>query len=100
MRYAGAECSPEVMCNFGDNDPEWSRAFNKLSLLIEYHPSAILFDAGTLNPTESSGQIHGDRGLHNAGPPSDVAQNAEKTRNAQTDRQVFPDSNANPAIPR
>lgn len=67
-RYSTAECSPEVMCNFGDNDPEWSRAFNKLSLLIEYHPSAILFDSGTINPLESSGKIHGDTGHHNAGP--------------------------------
>lgn len=67
-RYSHAECSPEVMCNFGDNDPEWSRAFNKLSLLIEYHPSAILFDSGTINPLESSGKIHGDSGHSNAGP--------------------------------
>ena len=67
-RYSNAECSPEVMCNFGDNDPEWSRAFNKLSLLIEYHPSAILFDSGTINPLESSGKMHGDTGHHNAGP--------------------------------
>lgn len=67
-RYASAECSPEVMCNFGDNDPEWSRAFNKLSLLIEYHPSAILFDSGTINPLESSGKVHGDSGHSNAGP--------------------------------
>ena len=67
-RYSHAECSPEVMCNFGDNDPEWSRAFNKLSLLIEYHPSAILFDSGTINPLESSGKIHGDTGHSNAGP--------------------------------
>lgn len=66
-RYSNAECSPEVMCNFGDNDPEWSRAFNKLSLLIEYHPSAILFDHGHLNPLESSGRVHGDKGGHNAG---------------------------------
>lgn len=73
MRYADAECSPEVMCNFGDNDPEWSRAFNKLSLLIEYHPSAILFDKGSLNPLESSGSVHGDSGHHNAGPVDKAA---------------------------
>lgn len=66
-RYSNAECSPEVMCNFGDNDPEWSRAFNKLALLIEFHPSAILFDSGTINPLESSGKMHGDSGHHNAG---------------------------------
>lgn len=69
-RYSNAECSPEVMCNFGDNDPEWSRAFNKLCLLIEYHPSAILFDTGSLNPLESSGKIHGDQGLNNPGEMS------------------------------
>ena len=95
-RYAGAECSPEVMCNFGDNDPEWSRAFNKLSLLIEYHPSAILFDSGTLNPTESSGHIHGDKGLNNAGPPDETARLAMRDRNAQPEQQRFPDSNAPP----
>lgn len=67
-RYSDAECSPEVMCNFGDNDPEWSRAFQKLNLLIEYHPSAILFDDGTLNPLESSGTVHGDKGASNKGP--------------------------------
>ena len=67
-RYSNAECSPEVMCNFGDNDPEWSRAFNKLSMLIEYHPACILFDSGSLNPLESSGKIHGDGGHNNAGP--------------------------------
>jgi hypothetical protein len=72
-RYADAECSPEVMCNFGDNDPEWSRAFNKLSLLIEYHPSAILFDKGSLNPLESSGTVHGDSGHSNAGPVDEAA---------------------------
>lgn len=72
-RYSNAECSPEVMCNFGDNDPEWSRAFNKLSLLIEYHPSAILFDSGSLNPLESSGRVHGDKGTHNAGGMDDAA---------------------------
>lgn len=70
-RYADAECSPEVMCNFGENDPEWSRAFNKLALLIEYYPTSIITDQGTLNPLESSGVIHGDAGTNNAGdmPP-------------------------------
>ena len=68
-RYSFAECSPEVMCNFGDNDPEWSRAFNKLAMLIAYHPSAILFDGGSLNPLESAGTIHGDSGSSNKGPP-------------------------------
>lgn len=66
-RYADAEASPEVMCNFGDNDPEWSRAFNKLSMLIEYHPSAILFDEGPPNPLLSSGELQGDTGAHNKG---------------------------------
>lgn len=78
-RYSNAECSPEVMCNFGDNDPEWSRAFNKLSLLIEYHPSAILFDSGTINPLESSGKVHGDSGHSNAGPMDETQRkSAEK----------------------
>lgn len=67
-RYAHAEASPEVMCNYGDNDPEWAKAFNKLAMLIEYHPSAIIFDEGTLNPLESSGNLHGDLGRNNAGP--------------------------------
>ena len=66
-RYSNAEASPEVMCNFGDNDPEWSRAFNKLALLVEFHPSAMLFDGGSLNPLESSGHVHGDRGGSNPG---------------------------------
>lgn len=66
-RYSDAEASPEVMCNFGDNDPEWSRAFNKLSMLIEYHPSAILFDNGPPNPLDTSGTLHGDMGTSNRG---------------------------------
>ena len=66
-RYSDAEASPEVMCNFGDNDPEWSRAFNKLSMLIEYHPSAILFDDGPPNPLDTSGQLRGDMGASNRG---------------------------------
>jgi hypothetical protein len=72
-RYSNAEASPEVMCNFGDNDPEWSRAFNKLALLIEYHPAAMLFDSGTLNPLESSGKVHGDSGMHNPGGMDETA---------------------------
>lgn len=72
-RYSNAEASPEVMCNFGDNDPEWSRAFNKLALLVEYHPSAMLFDGGSLNPLESSGTVHGDHGKQNPGAmPDDI----------------------------
>lgn len=82
-RYSNAECSPEVMCNFGDNDPEWSRAFNKLAMLIEYHPTAILFDQGTLNPLESSGQMHGDSGRNNAGLPSTDAMTTQMRANAQ-----------------
>lgn len=67
QRYADAEASPEVMCNFGDNDPEWSRAFNKLSMLIEYHPSAILFDEGPPNPLDTTGELRGDVGASNRG---------------------------------
>lgn len=70
-RYSNAEASPEVMCNFGDNDPEWSRAFNKLALLVEFHPSAMLFDGGSLNPLESSGSVHGDTGAQNVAGLSD-----------------------------
>ena len=92
-RYSFAECSPEVMCNFGDNDPEWSRAFNKLAMLIEYHPSAILFDSGTLNPMEAAGTIHGDSGDHNKGKPDDVASRRLEASNTDTVRQKFPDSN-------
>lgn len=66
-KYADAECSPEVMCNYGDNDPEWTKAFNKLCMLIEYHPSAILFDEGHLDPTDASGRIGGDLGRNNVG---------------------------------
>lgn len=91
-RYCTAECSPEVMCNYGDNDPEWSRAFNKLCLLIEYHPSAILFDSGSLNPLESSGKIHGDSGHNNAGPLDAEAQGAKNLYDTATMEQKFPDS--------
>jgi len=66
-KYSQAECSPEVMCNYGDNDPEWSKAFNKLCMLIEYHPSAILFDEGHLDPTDASGRVGGDLGRNNVG---------------------------------
>ena len=69
-QYANADASPEVMCNFGDNDPNWSKAFNKLSMLIEYHPSAILFDDGPPNPLRSDGVLRGDTGAHNHGPMS------------------------------
>lgn len=79
-RYSNAEASPEVMCNFGDNDPEWSRAFNKLALLVEFHPAAMLFDSGTLNPLESAGKIHGDHGLNNPGGMPDEARNAMAAR--------------------
>jgi hypothetical protein len=97
VRYAGGECSPEVMCNFGDNDPEWSKAFNKLSLLLEYHPSAILFDQGTLNPLESSGVIHGDKGANNMGSMKDQARvHAEAVnKNSQGNMQpYYPDAHA------
>lgn len=92
-RYSDAECSPEVMCNFGDNDPEWSRAFNKLSMLIEYHPSAILFDEGTLNPLDSSGTIHGDKGGSNKGPQTAELQQRANAREKMGDPGNFPDSN-------
>jgi len=93
QRYSDAECSPEVMCNFGDNDPEWSRAFNKLSMLIEYHPSAILFDEGTLNPLDSAGSIHGDKGGSNKGPMDPQVQGRANVREVAGDPTNFPDSN-------
>lgn len=92
-RYSDAECSPEVMCNYGDNDPEWSRSFNKLSLLIEFHPSAILFDSGSLNPLESSGKIHGDNGMHNAGPPGKGEQATLDRQDREDISMRYPDSN-------
>lgn len=93
-RYSDAECSPEVMCNYGDNDPEWSRAFNKLSLLIEFHPSAILFDSGHLDPLESAGRIHGDKGTHNVGPmTTDDMARAGGAPGAPRDRTKFHDGN-------
>lgn len=91
-RYSHAECSPEVMCNFGDNDPEWSKAFNKLCLLIEYHPSAILFDSGSLNPLESSGKVHGDNGTNNAGDMDVPAKMARDGAEALGMKGRFPDS--------
>lgn len=81
-RYADAEASPEVMCNFGDNDPEWSRAFNKLSMLIEYHPSAILFDEGPPNPLDTSGQLRGDMGSNNRGTLQVYQDRADARENA------------------
>lgn len=92
-RYSFAECSPEVMCNFGDNDPEWSRAFNKLAMLIEYHPSAILFDSGSLNPLDSAGTIHGDAGANNKGPPDDLAKKRIEDGKKEPLETKFPDSN-------
>lgn len=74
QRYSDAECSPEVMCNFGENDPEWCRAFNKLALLIEFYPTSIITDHGTLNPLDSSGTVHGDKGSHNPGSMPDREQ--------------------------
>ena len=59
--YADADASPEVMPNYGDNDPHWTRAFNKLSQLIEYHPSAILFDSQPVDPTVDTGVLEGPR---------------------------------------
>lgn len=81
-RYADAEASPEVMCNFGDNDPEWSRAFNKLSMLIEYHPSAILFDEGPPNPLDTSGELRGDVGANNRGSMEVDGNRTDFARNA------------------
>lgn len=91
-RYSHAECSPEVMCNFGDNDPEWSKAFNKLCLLIEFHPSAILFDSGSLNPLESSGKVHGDSGSNNAGEMDLPARMSKANADALGPKGKFPDS--------
>lgn len=92
-RYSFAECSPEVMCNFGDNDPEWSRAFNKLAMLIEYHPSAILFDSGSLNPLESAGTVHGDTGSDNKGPPDAAAKTRINEGQNLPMAAKYPDSN-------
>lgn len=93
-KYADGECSPEVMCNYGDNDPEWAKAFNKLAMLLEFHPSAILFDQGTLNPLESQGVIHGDKGRNNVGPMNDRAENrAAPHRNGDSLPVDFKDSN-------
>lgn len=97
-RYSFAECSPEVMCNFGDNDPEWSRAFNKLAMLIEYHPTAILFDQGALNPLESSGVVHGDGGHNNAGEPDTAAKIAHAEYTTAQPRNAYPDSNRRPGM--
>lgn len=94
--FSDGECSPEVMCNFGDNDPQWSKAFNKLSLLLEYHPSAIIFDSGTLNPLDSSGTISGDNGRQNAGPMSAIAQ-ARANLADGPDVATYPDPHTNSA---
>lgn len=64
--YANAECSPEVMPNYGDNDPMWLKALVKLQMLVEFHPSAILFDHGHLDPTDASAHVTGDLGRNNA----------------------------------
>jgi hypothetical protein len=91
-KYADGEASPEVMTNYGDNDPEWSKAFNKLTLLLEFHPSALLFDEGTLNPLESSGVIHGNPG-HVAGPMDSFGTAKKTAIGAKSVSAVFPDSN-------
>lgn len=98
-RYAGAECSPEVMCAYGDNDPEWAKAFNKLSMLCEYVPSAILWDEGTLNPLESSGRVHGDKGDHNPGPPDADVQRGMMNQTLNGLRGTHRDSNVARATP-
>lgn len=92
-RYSNAEASPEVMCNYGDNDPDWSKAFNKLSMLIEYHPSAIVFDKGTLDPLDSSGTVSGDLGRHNAGPPDALIKAESQARAGSDVAKMFRDSN-------
>lgn len=96
-RYADAEASPEVMCNFGDNDPEWSRAFNKLSMLIEYHPSAILFDDGPPNPLDTSGTLRGDMGASNRGS-MDVDGDRTVPGNNATAAEIV-SNRANPFVP-
>ena len=50
-----------IPSDYGDNDPHWTRAFNKLSQLIEYHPSAILFDSQPVDPTVDTGVLEGPR---------------------------------------
>jgi hypothetical protein len=96
QKYSDGECSPEVMCNYGDNDPEWAKAFNKLAMLLEFHPSAILFDSGTLNPLESQGVIHGDKGRSNTGPMSNIAEHrAGPHREDPSLHTDFADSNRN-----
>lgn len=90
QRYSDAECSPEVMCNFGENDPEWVRAFNKLALLIEFYPTSIITDHGTLNPLESSGVVHGDKGSNNAGSMPAIEQGVVNTMNAMNVSDSFP----------
>lgn len=84
QKYSNAEASPEIMCNYGDNDPEWSRAFNKLCMLIEYHPSAILFDEGHLDPTDATGHVGGDLGRENVGTLPDVRKDVNKALTALT----------------
>lgn len=103
QRYATADATPEVMCNFGDNDPEWSKAFNKLSMLIEYHPSAILFDEGPPNPLRSDGVLRGDTGAHNHGPmDTDTSKLAKSNLNDKQllgrDSTSYPKKPAAPAV--
>ena len=53
--------APSIPNPYPVTDPHWSRAFTKLSQLIEHHPSAILFDSGTVDPTADSGNLEGKR---------------------------------------
>lgn len=55
-RFASAEASPECMTNYGDNDPEWSRAYHKVALLVEFHPSSII--------RQELPRPHGQQGPH------------------------------------
>ena len=54
-------CNPLPYLTPIPSDPHWSRAFTKLSQLIEHHPSAILFDSVTVDPTADSVNLEGKR---------------------------------------
>ena len=54
-------CNPLPYLTPISSDPHWSRAFTKLSQLVEHHPSAILFDSGRGDPTADSGTLEGKR---------------------------------------
>lgn len=86
--------SPEIITNYSLQDPEWQRAYQKLTSLLEYHPTPVLFDKGPFNPLDVSGKVYGDTGAHNKGPipPGDAA-NRVRTAAQTNDSIMFPDSN-------